>query len=172
LRIRPGNLSDVPSISRVYAESWKTTYDGLVPDIFLKGMTEPAAAKIFTESLQPNSFSYFFHVVETEEGRLVGFADGGKERSRPEQGVGELYAIYILKEFQKKGIGRQLFDAAVQSLLKSGLNSMIVWILEASPYRKFYESLKGQLQPGVKRLNAKGQIIQLVSYEWADLKDI
>jgi GNAT superfamily N-acetyltransferase len=168
--IRPGTLADVQEISKAYAESWKTTYEGLVPDLFVKGMTVAAAVKIFNESLQSDGYSYFLHVAETPGGRLVGFADGGKERSHPENGMGELYAIYLLKEFQGKGIGRQLFKASVKSLLQSGMNTMIVWVLEQSPYRKFYESMGGQLEPGIKRLDVINQQIRLVPYRWSDLR--
>src|ERR1041384_1555207 len=107
MKIRTGTLTDVPGLAKVYVESWKSTYQGLVPDVFLKGMTLQAAAKNFTDCLQPNSYSYFLHVAE-EDGRVVGFADGGKERSHPESGLGELYAIYLLKEFQGRGTGHLL----------------------------------------------------------------
>ena len=169
MRIRPGTSDDIEEISRVYAQTWQETYQGVAPEPFVRGMNAGAAAQIFRDSLQPNEYKYFFHVAEAPQRRLVGFADGGRERSHPESGLGELYAIYILKEFQKKGAGRQLFEAAVESLLKSGKNSMVVWVLEPSPYRQFYESLHGQLQHGVKQLNVAGHSIRLVSYRWDDL---
>ena len=102
----------------------------------------------------------------------MGFSDGGKERSHPESGLGELYAIYLLKEFQGQGIGQKLFRAGVESLLKSGMNRMVVWVLEKSPYRKFYESLDGQMEPGQKFIDIAGTKLTLVSYRWNDLKNI
>jgi GNAT superfamily N-acetyltransferase len=170
--IRPGSLADVQAISEAYAESWKTTYQGLVPDLFVNGMTVDAAIKIFTDSLQPNEYSYFLFVAESPEGRIVGFADGGKERGHPESGMGELYAIYLLKECQGKGIGRQLFKASAESLIRAGMNNMIVWVLEQSPYRKFYESMGGQWEPGIKRLDVVNQQIRLVPYRWSDLRTL
>lgn len=169
MRIRPGTADDIDEISRVYAQAWRETYQGVAPDPFVRGMNAGAAAQIFRDSLQPNGYSYFFHVAEAPQRRLVGFADGGKERSHPESGLGELYAIYILQEFQKQGTGRKLFEAAVESLLKSGMHSMVVWVLEPSPYRSFYESLHGRLQPGVKQLNVAGHSVRLVSYRWDEL---
>lgn len=170
MRIRPGNLNDVPRISEVFAQSWKTTYEGLVPDAFLKGLTEEAATKLFNESLVSTTHSYFLHLAEDPEGRILGFVDGGKERSRPESGMGELYAIYLLKEFQGRGTGRKLFQAAVTSLVRSGMTTMVVWVLEQSPYRKFYEAVGGKLEPGIKRLDLASEQVKLVPYRWADLK--
>jgi ribosomal protein S18 acetylase RimI-like enzyme len=109
-------------------------------------------------------------VAETDERKIVGFVDGGKERSHPEKGIGEVYAIYLLKEFQNQGIGRKLFQAGQQSLVQSGMSSMVVWVLEKSPNRRFYESTGGQLQTGVKTLNIVGNQIVLVHYLWKKLQ--
>ncbi len=170
--IRPGTLADVPEISRVYAESWKTTYEGVMPEPFVKGMTPEAAGKIFHDSLQPNEYSYFFHVAEGPDGKLAGFADGGKERSHPERGIGELYAVYLLQQFQRRGVGKNFFQASVRSLLDSGMNQMVTWVVEKSPYRKFYESLGGTLEPGIKKLEFGGFQIHLVSYGWDNLEGL
>jgi GNAT superfamily N-acetyltransferase len=169
VRVRPGGLLDIHGISEAYAESWKNTYQGIAPELFVKGMTVEAAKQIFHESLRPNQYFYFLHVAETDEGKIVGFVDGGKERSHPEKGIGEVYAIYLLKEFQNQGIGRKLFQAAQKSLVQSGMNSMVVWVLEKSPNRRFYLSTGGKLQPGVKTLNIVGNQIVLVHYLWEKL---
>lgn len=158
------------AISRAYVDSWKSTYQGIMPEIFIKGMTQAAAVKIFNDSLQPNEYSYFLHVAETPEGRIIGFADGGKERSHPEQGIGELYAIYLLKEFQRQGAGKLLLKASVQSLLQAGMESMVVWVVEKSPYQQFYWKHGGVKMPRMKQLEAGGERIRLVCYSWEDLK--
>jgi|ERR1700722_16006249 len=165
-RLREGRVEDIPAISRAYAQSWQSTYRGVAPDVFVEGMTEKAAAEIFQQSLQPNDFSYFLYVVEAD-GEIVGFADGGKERGRPEDGRGELYAVYLLKEFQGKGIGRQLFQAALGQLRRSGLSPVVVWVLEKNPTRKFYESLGGALGTERKVLKVGNDSVTLVSYRWA-----
>ena len=139
MRVRPGGLLDIHGISEAYAESWKSTYQGIAPEMFVKGMTIEAAKQIFHESLRPNQYSYFLHVAETDEGKIVGFVDGGKERSHPEK-------------------------------VQSGMNSMVVWVLEKSPNRRFYESTGGQLQTGVKTLNIVGNQIVLVHYLWKKLQ--
>jgi len=165
VRIRPGLPDDIPTISRVYVESWRTTYQGLAPPLFVDGLSEAAASKIFLESLGPNAYSYFLYVVE-QDGRILGFADGGKERSHPERGIGELYAIYLLKEAQGQGMGRALFEAARTSLRQAGMERMVVWVLEGSPARKFYEALGGKLLPGVKTLEFPGLSLKLAAYGW------
>lgn len=169
-KVRPGKISDIEPLSKSYAESWRTTYQGLAPDVFTNGMTPQAAQQIFKESLEATDWAYFLHVAEAEDGRIVGFADGGKERSRPEAGIGELYAIYLLKDFQRQGLGKKLFAAGTESLIKSGMNSMIVWVLAQSLNHHFYESLGGKKLAGIKTLDVAEHKIQLVSYFWEKLK--
>lgn len=164
-KIRPGLLSDVPAISKAYAQAWRETYQGTAPPAFVDGMTEAAAAGLFQESFRPNRFCYFLYVAEVE-GRIVGFADGGRERSHPESGEGELYAIYLLREFQGKGMGRELFRAGFAQLSGSGLGPVVVWVLEENPHRKFYESLGGALGLDRKKLRIQEEGITLIPYRW------
>jgi len=170
LKIRSGTINDIPAISKAYVESWRSTYRGLAPEVFVNGMTEAGAAAIFHESLAPNEYEYFLHVAEAEDGTIVGFADGGKERSHPEMGIGELYAVYLLQEFQRKGLGRMLWEASAKSLIASGMNTMVVWVLESNTNHPFYLSIGGVLQPGIKVLNVGGHEIRLVSYYWENLQ--
>ncbi len=164
-RLREGRTADIPAISRAYAQSWRETYTGIAPKLFLEGMTEAAAAQIFQQSLQPNSFSYFLYVAEVEN-EIAGFVDGGKERGRPQSGEGEIYAIYLLKKFQGKGVGRELFRAALGRLRQSGLSPAVVWVLEKNPYRQFYESMKGRLDSDRKHLTVEQEGVILVPYRW------
>ena len=169
--LRAATPDDLSEVSRVYVQAWRETYRGLAPDAFTDGLTEEAAAGIFRESLKSDSFAYFLKVALVD-GKIVGFADGGRERSHPEQGLGEIYGLYLLKEFHHGGIGRTLFRTAVQCLLDAGIDSMVVWALERSPSQKFYGSVGGRLAEGVKHLAVSGQKLTLVRYEWKDLKNL
>ena len=87
--------------------------------------------------------SYF--VAETENGDIVGFANAGPEREGDRIYRGELYAIYILEEYQRIGLGRRLFSSVTRRLLADGFNSMLLWVLEDNrPAIRFYESLGGE----------------------------
>ncbi|HET9868891.1 MAG TPA: GNAT family N-acetyltransferase, partial [bacterium] len=165
-RLRPGVPADIPALSRAYARSWRETYGAFAPAAFTEGMTEAAAARIFAESLGPNAFSYFLYVAEAE-GSLVGFADGGRERGRPEGGEGELYALYLLRDFQGRGMGRALLGAALARLGAQGLHPGVAWVLEHNPSRKFYEAMGGTLGRDRKTLRVGDLPLTLVPYRWA-----
>ena len=87
---------------------------------------------------------HFIDVAVSELGEIVGFADGGRERTRNSTYKGELYAIYILESHQRQGIGTRLTQLIVQRLAEINLNSLLVWVLENNPFCKFYRDLSGQ----------------------------
>lgn len=69
------------------------------------------------------------YVALNEKEQIIGFASGGKSRSPEYPYDGELYAIYLLKEYQQQGIGRKLIQSIVNELQSGGYQSMIVWVL-------------------------------------------
>src|SRR5699024_9426075 len=57
-------------------------------------------------------------VAENNKGEIVGFSNAGVERTgKYPDYKGELYAIYLLKEYQGKGIGKLLFKYFVELLI-------------------------------------------------------
>ncbi len=56
---------------------------------------------------------------------------------------GEVYALYLLQEYRRHGIGRQLMRAAAQRLQLAGFRSLLVWVLRENPARHFYARLGG-----------------------------
>jgi GNAT superfamily N-acetyltransferase len=74
---------------------------------------------------------------------LVGFSICGPERSGHTVYRGELYAIYVLEQYQGKGLGRQLFDAVRSRLVRDGFDSMLLWVLDRNPACAFYERMGG-----------------------------
>ncbi len=69
---------------------------------------------------------------------------GGPERSGDPVYTGELYAIYLLEGWQRRGIGRRLTIEVVRQLTQQGLTSLLVWVLAENPSRRFYEALGGR----------------------------
>lgn len=130
MKIRKATLADAKGIARVHVDSWIATYRNIVPDTYLDQLSYEAREQLWTENLKAeNNF-----VAENDDREIIGFADGGKERTGKYAKLqGELYSIYILPEYQGKGIGRSLMKRVVQHLKANGQNSMLVWVLEENP---------------------------------------
>ncbi|MCM3216827.1 GNAT family N-acetyltransferase [Niallia taxi] len=111
-------------------------------------------------------------MAENREGEIVGFSSGGKERSgNYNEFEGELYAIYILKEHQSKGIGKALVKPIIDEIKEMGLNSMLVLVLKDNISRLFYEALGGKKIDTVEVEIAGKKLFELV-YGWEDIRNI
>ncbi len=63
------------------------------------------------------------------------------------EGAGEIYALYVLSEYQGHGIGRSLVQSAARWLADKGFRRMIIFVLrENAPARKLYETIGGLLE--------------------------
>ena len=81
---------------------------------------------------------------------------------------GELFAIYILEEYQHQGIGRQLVSAVVAQLAEINLNSLLVWVLADNRACKFYEALGGK-KVDEQQTSKAGVLLKEIAYGWTDI---
>ncbi len=101
-------------------------------------------------------------------GSVVAFVSGGKERTGQLGCDGEIYAIYLRQEAQRKGLGTLLVRQFVQELDARGFGSMAVWVLALNPSRRFYERLGGNVI-GQQQIERGGQPFIEVAYGWQSL---
>lgn len=165
---REATVEDSYAVAQVHVKSWHNSFAGLVPQSFMDNMTVEKRAKAFATRAGVGFYKMF--LAETEEERaVVGFMDVGESRESELPYEAELYAIYLLKEFQRKGIGQELFRLGVEALVAEGMNSMYLLALEVSPYRPFYEKLGGRLA-GSKVVALDGVDFNAVIYAWDNLR--
>ncbi|KYD10308.1 GNAT family N-acetyltransferase [Caldibacillus debilis] len=166
MTIRRANPSDAKGIARVHVDSWRTTYAGIVPDGYLQRLSYESREKLWQAEIARSAV----FVAENEQAQIIGFASGGKERTGKYPGYeGELYAIYLLKEHQRKGIGKKLVRAVAEDLLRQGFSSMTVAVLKENPSRFFYESIGG-IRIGAEEIEIGGKKLEEWIYGWKDLR--
>lgn len=165
--IRKAKLEDVKGIAKVHVDSWRTTYKGIVPDSFLESLSYEGREHIWKSGIEANQV----YIAEDEEGQIVGFASGGKERTgKYDAYIGELYAIYLLEGQQGKGLGQKLFQSVVDDLKVKQLNSMVIWALAENPACRFYEKLGGK-KIDTAEIELAGKKLDEVAYGWDELPD-
>lgn len=165
MNIRKATFSDARGIAQVHVDSWITTYRGIVPDEYLNQLTYDAREKLWKNNLENGDI----FVAEDEKGKIVGFADNGKERTGEYKKLeGEVYSIYILQDYQSHGLGRLLLKEAVNDLLNKGMNSMLIWVLKDNRSCGFYEKMGGKVVDS-KSLEISGKRLIEVAYGWEDI---
>ena len=167
--VRPATPADATAIARVHVDSWRTSYRGMLPDDFLASLSESGYLERWTRLLSDGSNLIY---VAEEDGEVIGFASGGRERAGEDGFSGELYAIYLLEAFKRRGLGRELVRATVAGLRGLGIDDMIIWALtDNQPARAFYERLGGvfvRAQPIV----IGSATLEEVAYGWRRLSDV
>ena len=162
IEIRQAVATDATGIAIVAAYTWLTAYKGLMPDSVLDSRVEalPANADRINGLIKNGRSDY---VVAVYNGAVVGFASFGDCRN-PDFTGGEINALYVLKGFAGKGIGRGLFEYATARLKEKGHKSMIINCLDGNPSLEFYKHMggvvNGQRQDDVFGHTIKENILQ------------
>jgi GNAT superfamily N-acetyltransferase len=169
--IRKAEAKDALAIAKVHVDSWRTTYADIVSSEFLASLSYEQRAEMWNNTLSSPTRQSFLYVAETPDREVVGFACAGPEREGDDTYKGEIYALYLLQNYQRQGIGSMLFRASTKELQQRGITSLLIWVLTANPFRKFYEALGG------KYLREKGieignQRLVEVAYGWQDTRTI
>jgi len=168
VRIRRGVLEDAAEASRMHARTWKVSYRGLVPDKLLDELSPARWENGWRRGFESMDPTRVVHVAEID-GRIVGFASGGRARDGAPPGyIGEVFAIYVEPDRQGQGIGKTLLMAAAKGLVERGFVPIVIWTLFANPAsRGFYES-RGGTVVGEKRELFDGYELHEVAYGWRD----
>jgi ribosomal protein S18 acetylase RimI-like enzyme len=172
-KIRKAVIDDAAAIASVHIKSWQTIYKNIIPQPYLDSLSSSdnflARVNKRKELLSGNNSET---LVVTFKDSIVGFCDYGKERSKIDSTIGEIYAIYLLEEYRNQRIGRRLILNAVNCLKEKGYKSLFLWVLEENlPAKKFYESLGGTVKES-KVIEIAGNQYNEISYLWPSLESI
>ncbi|TFD99804.1 GNAT family N-acetyltransferase [Jeotgalibacillus salarius] len=168
MNIRKATIKDAAGIAKVQVDTWKTTYKGMVPDEYLDHMSYSRREEMWEKIIGNGQVVY----VAEDNDEIVGFANGGPERSNKYSGFdGELFAIYILEAYQRQGLGKKLMAPLVEEMKTQGLKSMIVCVLEKNDSKLFYEVLGAEKIDTVK-INFGGKDLKEAVYGWKDLEQV
>jgi len=134
----------------VHVRAWQWAYRGLLPDAMLDGMSIDARTKVWVDIIGNPALE--LPLVAIADGEVVGFVHQGASRDEdagPE--VGEVTAIYIDEARVGLGVGRGLWNAALDLLRERGLTTITVWVLDTNVRgRAFYERMGFELDGGAK----------------------
>jgi len=167
--VRAAVIHDARAIAEVHVESWKSTYRGIFPEALVKELSVERRESSWRESLAAQVPPSVTTLVGCDaRGNVVAFVSGGKERTGQLGCDGEIYAIYLRQEAQRKGLGASLVRQFVHELDARGFGSMAVWVLALNPSRRFYERLGGSVI-GQQQIERGGQPFIEVAYGWQSL---
>src|SRR5262245_1204559 len=118
--IREATAADIPTLAELHVKTWSATYAHV-----LQKPTYEIRERQWREAFASDDGGWFCFVVQDTAGQMVGFAKG-TPADHPEFG-GQLSKIYLLREFQRQGLGRRLVGHVARRFLRQGTTSMVLF---------------------------------------------
>ena len=132
---------EIEGKSLVHWQTWREAYDDLLPADFQETMTLEKC-RFFSQKYPENT------LIAMDGKKVVGFISYGNFRDEAIQ-VGEIIALYVLKDYYGKGVSKQLMHAAFVAL--DQFSEIYLWVLKDNKraiafYQKMGFTFDGQEQ--------------------------
>lgn len=142
LRIRTGDLVDIPVIQRIAGDAWRAAYCEIISAEFI----EHELAREYSEAAlksQMVELSHTFLLAELQDDTVVGFASYG-ELPRTEEAVNikqpaKLHKLYLLPDLKGKGYGAALIHAVIDRSQQAGYQQLHLSVNRGNPSVAFYQ---------------------------------
>ena len=136
MTIRNASENDAWQIAEILVEDWKLAYRGIIDSDYLDSLNVEERCK---RELQ----RYQIYRVAVAANEVLGFT--WNELADDEEADCEIVALYVRYARRKSGIGKALFQDALNGFRASGRKKMIIWCLkENHEARLFYEKMGGK----------------------------
>ena len=163
--IRPAEPKDAYEIAVVHVKTWQHAYKGQLPDDYLASLSIEQRAEMWTNILAKQEKNSHCLVAENE-GVIVAWCSVGKNRdSDMADNTGELWGIYVLPEYNARGIGSKLMQKGLSLLKEEGFAKATLWVLSTNEKSKaWYESRGWKCEGGIKTESRFGLELNEVRY--------
>jgi len=179
-QIRIATPNDAPALAAMHVASWRETYTGLLPDKMLSSLSVESRAAAWAKIMQDpgtepaTERSTVVHLAE-HQGAIIGFGSCGAQRTESLNAKGydgEISAIYVLHEYQKRKIGTRLLRTMSSDLVSRGFSAAALWVLrENTKARRVYERFGGKVIAEREDVRDGAVLVEL-AYGWPDLEEL
>ncbi|MDQ5984195.1 MAG: hypothetical protein RUMPE_01234 [Eubacteriales bacterium SKADARSKE-1] len=151
IEIKQATLSDVNTLSKIHAASWKVIFKGYIPQGYLDNLKDDHWVNFFYNGLQSGNLKALIAYDKNIPLGCITYARSGSVPYGPEtnkkySNFGEIVSIYLIEKYFHKGIGTALLNAAIDDLNTVGLKNNCLWVLKENiSAQKFY--LKNGFDP-------------------------
>jgi ribosomal protein S18 acetylase RimI-like enzyme len=161
--VRDARPEDARAIARVHTRSWQIGYAHAFPADALADISVDRRTDHWRRWLTEPPVPPVAVLVAEAGGAVYGFASVG--RSHEEEGVGELFAIYVDPDHWGTGLGRALIGEAEARLKAAGFEEAMLWVLNDNPRaRRFYEAAGWAHDGGAKEDTHLDTVVSEVRY--------
>lgn len=173
ITIHPATKSDIPVIAALHIKGWQGAYGGIVDQACLDSLSVQERQKQWEEWLDPAARPVL--IARDDSGHAAGFVSFGKLQTPPPGSSpirplysGEIYALYLLPDYYRQGIGTSLLRAAASGLTPLKHRSLCLWVAEKNVRAvSFYKKMGGE-RCGKKDVCIGSSPVREVCFGWRD----
>lgn len=149
---RAESPAEVEGAVRAVALAWQQSYQGLVPDeeIALRQREEVIARRMMEWAMASQEGAWFWIVMDSRDGRVVGAANAGPARDQDAPEILELVMLYLTDEVKGTGAASPLLQMAVGDM------DCYLWVLEGNERAIAFYAKEGFVADGEKRTGDVG----------------
>lgn len=122
-KIRKATKNDVEELSRLKQIMWMQTYRGIYSDDVIDNFDYEKHKNKFLKIIGNPDIN--FYVVESDN-KLIGYMTYGVPLRPFRDYEQEIGLLYLLKEYQRNGIGRELFNIAFNGIKEKGYKEFFI----------------------------------------------
>lgn len=162
INIRSALLADAEALARTHEESWRSTYQGIIPHLALSCSIARHGPRRWERAIFTNAPI----LLVDYDGEAVAYATYGRGRMRGTPYQGEIFELYVRPDYQGVGFGSKLFRAARERLARRHLAGLVVWALADNDMAcEFYLHLGGRpISEGAERFG--DVVLRKVAFAW------
>ncbi|MEY2340816.1 N-acetyltransferase family protein [Acidithiobacillus sp. IBUN Pt1247-S3] len=128
---RIATSQDAEAIGEIRIAAWKAAYTGCMPASYLATLSSTDNLDQRREFLANTPNGVKVHVAEKSD-IVVGFSIVGQPRYPTNPNAIELWALNVLPEFWRTGVGSELIQVSIKSVLKGPYSSMELWCIKGN----------------------------------------
>jgi GNAT superfamily N-acetyltransferase len=167
--LRRARAADEAAVARLHADSWRSTYRGILRDAFLDGPVDADRRDLWRTRFAGLDRPDQLLLVKEEGAEIQGFACAFFAAD-PEWGT-LLDNLHVLPGLKGRGLGGGLMLAVAAQIQRLGHPPrMHLWVYEGNlNARRFYEAVGGVCTASVAELAPDGAQVNALRYAWQDL---
>lgn len=155
--IRDARAGDELDVAQVHVRSWQSAYAGLIDEAFLATLSVSERARRYRFGSTVTSAPRTRLLVRDEA--IVGFATTGASPDEPDDGVGQLLAMYVDPPFWRSGAGTGLMADARLCMGEMGFARATLWVLNGNSRAIGFYERDGWTLDGISRDENWGAVI-------------
>lgn len=141
--VEKSKKEDCKSIAEFVTRTWNETYRGIVNDEFLDNL-ENTEEKRYINAINNFDEKSNMQYIIKKDNKIIAYLKLSKIKDDEYKEYIELQSLYVLQEYQKNGIGKELIQKAFNEAKKAGYKKMIIGCLEGNKSNGFYKKMGGK----------------------------